>query len=79
MSELSDNPDLQAYSSGVLYVLSALTPLSDYVDPILDQFVTSIESSTVSASLLRDNFTSEMLQVMAYSATWSPRSRYFLL
>ncbi|EFI28574.1 hypothetical protein CC1G_13601 [Coprinopsis cinerea okayama7 len=45
MSELSDNTDLQAYSSGVLYVLSALTPLSDYVNPILDQFVTSIESS----------------------------------
>ncbi|TFK23084.1 ARM repeat-containing protein [Coprinopsis marcescibilis] len=46
MSELSDSPDLQAYSSGVLYVLSALTPLSDYVQPILDKFVTSIESST---------------------------------
>ncbi|KAJ2920211.1 hypothetical protein MD484_g84, partial [Candolleomyces efflorescens] len=46
MSEQSDSPELQAYSSGVLYILSALTPLPDYVDPILDKFVEIIESSS---------------------------------
>ncbi|KAF5337321.1 hypothetical protein D9611_003207 [Ephemerocybe angulata] len=45
MSELNDNPEIQAYSSGALYILSALDPLSDFVEPILDKFVESIESS----------------------------------
>ena len=67
MSELSDNPDLQAYSSGVLYVLSALTPLSDYVNPILDQFVTSIESSTVSET------TFAMSSFLIVSQSWRTR------
>jgi len=47
MSELSDNQEIQAYSTGVLYILSALTPLSDFVDPTLDKFVEIIQSSTV--------------------------------
>ncbi|KAJ3537454.1 hypothetical protein NMY22_g5581 [Coprinellus aureogranulatus] len=45
LSELSDNPEIQAYGSGALYILSALTPLSDFIEPILDKYVVSIESS----------------------------------
>ncbi|KAG7099513.1 hypothetical protein E1B28_001358 [Marasmius oreades] len=45
MSELNDNPDLQNYSTAVQYVLSAITPLSDYIPTILDTFAGAIKSS----------------------------------
>ncbi|KAF5375146.1 hypothetical protein D9758_000062 [Tetrapyrgos nigripes] len=46
MSELNDSSDLQTYSTAVLYVLSAVTPVADYVPIILENFVSAIKSST---------------------------------
>lgn len=46
MSELKDNSELQAYSSAVLYILSAVSPPIEYVALILDNFVLAIKSST---------------------------------
>lgn len=47
MSELKDSSELQAYSSAVLYILSAVYPPIEYVALILDNFVLAIKSSTV--------------------------------
>lgn len=47
MSELNDNTELQTYSSAVLYVLSAVNTVPDFVDVILQEFVAAIKSSTV--------------------------------
>jgi len=47
MSELNDSSELQTYSSAVLYVLSAVTPVPEFVDVILQRFVAAIKSSTV--------------------------------
>jgi proteasome activator subunit 4 len=47
MTELNDNPELQLYSSAVLYALSAVTPPQDYVEVILGNFVAEIKSSAV--------------------------------
>lgn len=47
MSELNDNSELQSYSSAVLYILSAVTPPTEYVEAILDNFILGIKSSTV--------------------------------
>jgi proteasome activator subunit 4 len=51
MSELNDSSELQTYSSSVLYILSAVTPPVEYVEAILDNFVTAVKSSTVSLIL----------------------------
>ncbi|KAH0590354.1 hypothetical protein H2248_000511 [Termitomyces sp. 'cryptogamus'] len=45
MSELNDSPDLQMYSSAVLYVLSAVSPPVEYVHAILSDFASAIKSS----------------------------------
>lgn len=47
MSELNDSSDLQTYSSAVLYVLSAVNPVPELVDVILQRFVAAIKLSTV--------------------------------
>lgn len=47
MSELNDSSDLQRYSSAVLYVISAVTPPSEYVEAIADNFLRAIKSSGV--------------------------------
>ncbi len=47
MSELNDSAELQKYSSAVLYVLSAVTPQSGYMDVIVDHFLESIKGSAV--------------------------------
>lgn len=47
MSELNDSPELQTYSSAVLYVLSAITPAPEFVGDILQNFVKAIKSSKV--------------------------------
>lgn len=52
MAELSDSPDLQRYSTAVLYVISAITPPSEYVEVILTDFVDAIKSSAVSVRTL---------------------------
>ena len=52
MSELNDNSELQSYSSAVLYVLSAVTPPTEYVEAILDNFILGIKSSTVKPFLV---------------------------
>ncbi|ESK98497.1 membrane protein [Moniliophthora roreri MCA 2997] len=46
MSELSDNPELQNYSTAAQYVLSAVTPLAEYIPVILDNFASAIKSSS---------------------------------
>jgi len=48
MTELNDSGDLALYSSAVLYILSAVTPPKEYITTILDIFVRTIKSSTVS-------------------------------
>lgn len=45
MSELNDSSDLQVYSSAVLYVLSAVAVPDVYVQEILDNYVSAINSS----------------------------------
>ncbi|KAE9410730.1 ARM repeat-containing protein [Gymnopus androsaceus JB14] len=45
MSELNDSSELQTYSTAVLYVLSAVTPVKEYIPVILENFVTAIKSS----------------------------------
>lgn len=52
MSELNDSSELQAYSSAVLYILSAVTPPVEYIEAVLDSFVSAIKSSTVNLSFL---------------------------
>ena len=47
MSELNDSSELQAYSSAVLYVVSAVTPPPEDVEVILNHFMDAIKSSTV--------------------------------
>jgi hypothetical protein len=81
MSEQSDSPELQAYSSGVLYILSALTPLPDYVDPILDKFVEIIESSSVSICLptKRPIIANSCFIVVEDSSSRTPSSGHLLL
>jgi hypothetical protein len=37
MSELSDNPELQAHSQAVLYILSAVSPPQESIEAISDQ------------------------------------------
>jgi len=53
MSELNDSSDLQTYSTAVLYVLSAVTPVAEYVPIILENFVSAIKSSTVNLALYK--------------------------
>jgi hypothetical protein len=48
MSELNDSPDLQIYSSAVLYIISAVTTPLDFVDVIIENFADAIKSSAVS-------------------------------
>jgi proteasome activator subunit 4 len=51
MSELNDSSELQTYSSAVLYVLSAVNPAPEFVDVIIQNFVTAIKFSTVTCAL----------------------------
>ncbi|TDL28791.1 hypothetical protein BD410DRAFT_863415 [Rickenella mellea] len=46
MSELSDSPELQMYSSAVLYVLSAVTPPQEFVEMAADILIAAIKSSS---------------------------------
>ncbi|KAF8971500.1 armadillo-type protein [Flammula alnicola] len=46
MSELNDSSELQAYSSAVLYILSAVTPPVEFIEAILNNFVSAVKSST---------------------------------
>ena len=48
MTELSDNPELQMYTSAVLYILSAVNPPKEYTVSVLNTFISSIKSSQVS-------------------------------
>ncbi|KAJ3798132.1 hypothetical protein GGU11DRAFT_782291 [Lentinula aff. detonsa] len=46
MSELNDSSELQTYSTAVLYVLSAVTPVREHIEIVLGHFVTAVKSST---------------------------------
>ncbi|KAF8328806.1 uncharacterized protein EI90DRAFT_3063646 [Cantharellus anzutake] len=45
MSELQDSSELQSYSSGVLYVLSAVAPPTEYVGSLTESFISAIRMS----------------------------------
>lgn len=47
MSELQDSSEVQQYSSGVLYILSSITPPPELVEPITDVFIDAVKSSKV--------------------------------
>lgn len=49
MTELNDNRELMMYSSGVLFILSAVTPPHEYVEPIVNQCISTIKDSSVFA------------------------------
>ncbi|KIK71342.1 hypothetical protein GYMLUDRAFT_33493 [Collybiopsis luxurians FD-317 M1] len=46
MSELNDSSELQTYSTAVLYVLSAVTPVRESIPVILENFVVAVKSSS---------------------------------
>ena len=48
MSELNDSSELQLYSSAVLYVVSAVHCPAEYIEVILDNYVSAVKSSGVS-------------------------------
>ena len=80
MTELNDDPELQMYSSAVLYVLSAITPPKEFVEQIADGFISTIISSSV--SLYRNLETLRMLSyrtVLENQIKWSPNLDRFLL
>ncbi|CAE6462385.1 unnamed protein product [Rhizoctonia solani] len=45
MSNLNDSSELMMYSNAVLYLLSAVTPPLDYVEPIINELIHAITSS----------------------------------
>ncbi|KAJ1310179.1 hypothetical protein OPQ81_006923 [Rhizoctonia solani] len=45
MSNLNDSSELMMYSNAVLYLLSAVTPPLDYVEPIVNELIQAITSS----------------------------------
>lgn len=45
MTELNDNPELSALSSGILLMLSSITPPREYIELILNEMIISIMSS----------------------------------
>lgn len=45
MSELQDSSELQSYSSGVLYILSAVTPPTEFVNLLTESFIGAIRMS----------------------------------
>lgn len=47
MSELQDSSELQSYSSGVLYILSAVTPPVEFVNPLTESFIDAVRMSPV--------------------------------
>jgi proteasome activator subunit 4 len=47
MSELNDSSELQLYSSAVLYVMSAVHCPPEYIQVILDHYVSALRSATV--------------------------------
>lgn len=47
MSELNDNAELSMYSSGVLYILSTVTPPQEFVELVVDSIITTIRLSPV--------------------------------
>ncbi|PAV21860.1 ARM repeat-containing [Pyrrhoderma noxium] len=46
MTELNDNPELSAFSSGLLLLLSSTTPPREYIGLILDEMITSVRSTS---------------------------------
>jgi hypothetical protein len=48
MSELMDSSDLRSYAIGLLYILSAVTPSVQYVEPVMDALIEAVRTSPVS-------------------------------
>lgn len=51
MSELMDSSDLRAYAVGLLYILSAVMPSVQYVEPVMNALIEAVRSSPVRDSL----------------------------
>ncbi|KAF8682453.1 hypothetical protein RHS04_02581 [Rhizoctonia solani] len=51
MSNLNDSSELMMYSNAVLYLLSAVTPPLDYIEPIVNELIHAITSSPVSSGV----------------------------
>jgi proteasome activator subunit 4 len=66
MTELNDNPELQTHSQAVLYIISAVTPPSEYIDPIVTAFVDTIKSSKVMKSRCRSPYPVLMLIIQSW-------------
>jgi len=45
MSELMDSSDLRSYAIGLLYILSAVTPAVQYVEPVMDALIAAVRTS----------------------------------
>ncbi|KDQ20580.1 hypothetical protein BOTBODRAFT_169318 [Botryobasidium botryosum FD-172 SS1] len=45
MAELQDSSELQMFSAGVLYILTAVCPPEEFVEPITDNFIRAVQSS----------------------------------
>lgn len=65
MTELNDDRELIMYSSGVLFILSAVTPPHEYVEMIVEHFITTIKHSPVR------NTTSHTSQPLTFQDTQS--------
>ena len=65
MSELSDNSELQMYSTAVLYALSAVSAPREYIAVVLENFATAIKSSKVRMSVPPLHGSNNDLAVMA--------------
>lgn len=79
MSELNDSSDLQNYSLAVLYVLSAVNTTPEFVDIILERFVSAIKSSTASTPFLLYNPYSRIRLVVAHTLACIASPCCFLL
>ena len=80
MTELSDDPELQAHSQSVLYIISAITAPPEVIDSVISAFVDTIKSSSVSLSQPLNMFEfSKSCLVLAYSAIRHTPSDRFLL
>lgn len=76
MSELNDSSELQKYSSAVLYVLSAVSPPTDYIVVIMNNFIDLIKSSTVRLVQMHLPFSSDKMCIYSHGASESMHCRH---
>jgi proteasome activator subunit 4 len=67
MSECNDNAELVKYSLAVLFVLSSITPPSDFVEPVSSSMLNVIKTSTVWFSKSFSEY------ILRYTQSWRVR------